>query len=161
AFRAIFELTVTVPAAWATVSNMPVARREVHGEQATTTFQRSPSMPSYLLEFSAGDLAPVSAAVGGTGLGIWAVRGRERAAQVALSDAQLILADYNEYFGYPFPLPKLDGIAVPGGFSGAMENWGAITYNDQLLLLTASSTLADRQTVFSVQAHEIAHQWNG
>jgi aminopeptidase N len=161
AFRSTFELTVTVPAAWATVSNMPVATREVHGGQATTTFRRSPAMPSYLIEFTAGDLAAISDRVGSTEVGIWAVRGREGDARVALADAQLILADYNEYFGYPFPLPKLDSIAVPGGFSGAMENWGAITYNDQLLLLGASSTLADRQTVFSVQAHEIAHQWNG
>jgi aminopeptidase N len=161
AFRATFELTVTVPAAWATVSNMPIAKREAHGERATTTFERSPSMPSYLIEFTGGDLAAISARVGGTELGIWAVRGRERDGQVALADAQLILGDYNEYFAYPFPLPKLDGIAIPGGFTGAMENWGAITYNDQLLLLNANSTLADRQTVFSVQAHEIAHQWNG
>jgi aminopeptidase N len=161
AFRSTFELTVTVPAAWATVSNMPVATREVHGEQATTTFQRSPGMPSYLIEFTAGDLAAISARVGGTEVGIWAVRGREHDGQVALADAQQILADYNEYFAYAFPLPKLDSIAVPGGFSGAMENWGAITYNDQLLLLSTNSTLADRQTVFSVQAHEIAHQWNG
>jgi aminopeptidase N len=161
AFRATFELTVIVPAAWATVSNMPVAKREVHGELATTTFQRSPTMASYLIEFTGGDLAEITAAAGGTGLGVWAVRGREHDGQVALADAQLILGDYNEYFGYPFPLPKLDSIAVPGGFGGAMENWGAITYNDQLLLLTANATAADREKVFSVQAHEIAHQWNG
>ncbi|HUL47391.1 MAG TPA: M1 family aminopeptidase [Steroidobacteraceae bacterium] len=161
AFRSTFELTVTVPAAWATVSNMPVARRELHGGEQTTTFERSPSMPSYLIEFTAGELAAIGARAGGTEVGVWAVRGRERDGQVALADALLILADYNEYFGYTFPLPKLDSIAVPGGFSGAMENWGAITYNDQLLLLSADSTLADRQTVFAVQAHEIAHQWNG
>ncbi|MFN2459762.1 MAG: M1 family metallopeptidase, partial [Candidatus Velthaea sp.] len=52
-------------------------------------------------------------------------------------------------------------IAVPGGFQGAMENWGAITYNDQALLVNPSSTLANRQNVFSIQAHEMAHQWNG
>jgi len=161
AFRATFELTVTGPSAWATVSNMPVAHREEHGGLATTTFQRSPAMPSYLIEFTGGDLAVISARTGGTRLGLWAVRGREREGQVALADAQLILADYNDYFGMPFPLPKLDAIAVPGGFSGAMENWGAITYNDKLLLLNPDSTLADRQTVFAVQAHEIAHQWNG
>lgn len=161
AFRATFELTMTVPAAWATVSNMPVTRRDVQGALATVTFQRSPKMPSYLVEFTAGDLAQVSAAVGSTTLGIWAVRGREADGAVALSNAQQILADYNDYFGVAFPLPKLDSIAVPGGFSGAMENWGAITYNDQLLLIGANSTIADRQAVFSVQAHEMAHQWNG
>jgi aminopeptidase N len=161
AFRATFELTVTVPAEWATVSNMPVAGREVHGALATTTFERTPAMPSYLIEFTGGELAAIRARTGSTEIGLWAVRGREREGQVALADAQRILADYDEYFGYSFPLPKLDAIAVPGGFSGAMENWGAITYNDKLLLLNAASTIAERQTVFAVQAHEIAHQWNG
>jgi len=161
AFRSTFELTVTVPAGWAAVSNMPVARRELHGGEATTTFERSPRMPSYLVELTAGDLAAIGTRLGDTELGVWAVRGRERDGQVALADAELILGDYNEYFGYAYPLPKLDSLAIPGGFAGAMENWGAITYNDQLLLLGANSTLADRQTVFAVQAHEIAHQWNG
>ena len=161
AFRATFELTVTVPARWATVANMPIARRVVQGALATTTFQRTPKMPSYLVEFTAGDLAEVSGRAGDTTLGVWAVRGREPEGAVALANARQILADYNAYFDYPFALPKLDSIAVPGGFSGAMENWGAITYNDQLLLYGPASTLADLETVYAVQAHEMAHQWNG
>jgi len=52
------------------------------------------------------------------------VRGREQNGALALANAKQILADYNDYFGYPYPLPKLDSIAVPGGFQGAMENWG-------------------------------------
>ena len=161
AFRSTFTLTVTVPRAWATISNMPVASSVVHGDVATTTFQRSPKMPTYLVEFSAGDLAEISATSGGTKFGVWAVRGQERDGAYALANAQQILADYNDYFGYAYPLPKLDAIAVPGGFDGAMENWGAITYNDQTLLLNASSTESARQNIFSIQAHEMAHQWNG
>jgi len=161
AFRATFRLTATVAAAWATVSNMPIAKRVVHGDLATVTFRKSPKMPSYLIEFSAGDLEQISAVLGNTQLGVWAVRGLQMNGATALTNAKTILADYNEYFAYPYSLPKLDSIAVPGGFTGAMENWGAITYNDQTLLLSASSSLGNRQTVFSIQAHEMAHQWNG
>jgi aminopeptidase N len=161
AFRATFQLTATVPAEWAAISNMPVAKRVVQGKLATTTFARSPSMPSYLVEFSAGELKEVSADHDGVHFGVWAVRGRESDGATALANAQQILADYNDYFGYPYPLPKLDSIAVPGGFAGAMENWGAITYNDQVLLVGSRSSIADRQAVFGVQAHEMAHQWNG
>jgi aminopeptidase N len=161
AFRATFELRATMPAAWQSVSNMPIAGRVVHGNLATTTFARSPKMPSYLIEFTAGDLAQISAAADDIRFAVWAVRGQESTGQTALANAQQILADYNDYFGYRFPLPKLDSLAIPGGFSGAMENWGAITYNEQLLLLTPASTVGDRQQVFSVQAHEMAHQWNG
>ena len=161
AFRAYFQLTVTVPASWATVGNMPIAHRTVHGQSATVSFQRSPKMPSYLVVFTAGDMREVSASRGGTRFGVWAVAGQEQDGATALASAQDILADYNDYFDYPYPLPKLDSIAVPGGFSGAMENWGAITYNDQALLVGPSSNMQDRQTVFSIQAHEMAHQWFG
>ncbi len=161
AFRATFELTVTIPADWAAISNMPIKRRTLKGGLATVTFRRSPRMPSYLVELSAGHLAELSAKEGDTRLGVWAPRGREQDGALALANARQILADYDDYFGYAYPLPKLDSIAVPGGFSGAMENWGAITYNDQLLLVGTSSTIADQQRVYSVQAHEMAHQWNG
>jgi len=161
AFRATFTLTATVPAAWATIGNMPVSKRVVHGGLATTTFAASPKMPSYLVEFTAGELAEISAVSDGTQFGVWAVRGVEQEGATALANAQTILSDYNEYFGYRFPLPKLDSIAVPGGFQGAMENWGAITYNDQALLLSASSGIRNQQEVYGIQAHEMAHQWNG
>lgn len=161
AFRAYFRMTVTVPSSWATVGNMPVARRTVHGQSATVSFQQSPKMPSYLVEFTAGDLRELTATRGGTRFGVWAVAGQEQEGAAALANAQEILADYNDYFAYPYPLPKLDSIAVPGGFSGAMENWGAITYTDRALLVSPSSTMQSQQTVFSVQAHEMAHQWFG
>ncbi len=161
AFRATYALTVTVPSEWKVIGNMPIKRSDHHGANTTTTFQRSPKMPSYLVEFSAGDLARITDRVGKTEIGVWTVRGQEASGSNALANAKLILADYNEYFGLRFPLPKLDSIAVPGGFTGAMENWGAITFNDQRLLITAAGTLEKKQGVFSVQAHEMAHQWNG
>jgi aminopeptidase N len=161
AFRATFRLTATVPADWATIGNMPIAKREVHGKLATTTFERSPGMPSYLVELTAGDLREIGAQRGKVRFGVWAVAGRESEGRTALANAEQILADYDDYFGYPYPLPKLDSIAIPGGFSGAMENWGAITYTDSALLLSPDSSLADRQNVYTIQAHEMAHQWNG
>jgi aminopeptidase N len=160
-FRATFQLTLRVPAEWATIGNMPIAKRTVNGKLATTIFERSPRMPSYLVEFTAGDIRELSATGGKVHFGVWAVAGREADGATALANAQQILADYNDYFGYAYPLPKLDSIAIPGGFSGAMENWGAITYNDQLLLLSKASSTGDAQGVYSTQAHEMAHQWNG
>ncbi|MEA2689193.1 MAG: hypothetical protein QOD51_1800 [Candidatus Eremiobacteraeota bacterium] len=161
AFRATFQLSVTVPAAWSVVSNMPPESRTANGANATTTFRRSPNMPSYLVEFSAGDLAHLDADARGRHFGVWAVRGQEHLGAYALANAQQILADYDAYFGFAYPLPKLDSIAVPGGFQGAMENWGAITYNDQALLIAPNATLEQKQRVYNIQAHEMAHQWNG
>ena len=161
AFRATFKLQVTAPKSWAAISNMPIEARAIRGPSAITIFQRTPKMPSYLIELTAGDMAEIAATRDGVKLGVWAVKGMERNGATALANAQQILADFNDYFGYRYPLSKLDSIAVPGGFQGAMENWGAITYNDQTLLLSDTSTIGDRQVVFSIQAHEMAHQWNG
>jgi len=162
AFRATYQLTVTLPAVWSAVSNMPVATRRVHGNMATTAFQRTPKMPSYLVVLTAGDLASISG-VGADGVkqSLWAVKGDEQNGHYALDSAMKILPYYDDYFGVKFPLPKLDHIAIPGGFGGAMENWGGITYNENILIFRRDATLNAKQTGFSIIAHEMAHQWNG
>jgi aminopeptidase N len=162
AFRATFELTVTVPAAWSVVSNTPVALQSANGALQTVTFARTPRMPTYLVEFSGGDLAALSG-VGSNGVKqtIWAVRGDEQAGGYALESAKQILSYFDDYFGVKFPLPKLDHIAIPGGFGGAMENWGAITYNESIIIHRANATLRQKQRGYSIIAHEMAHQWNG
>src|SRR5262249_16222252 len=71
-----------------------------------------------------------------------------------------ILHYFDDYFGVAYPLPKLDLIALPGGFGGAMENWGGITYYESALLFDPKNSAAPtRQTIFAVIAHEMAHQW--
>ncbi|HTJ27580.1 MAG TPA: M1 family metallopeptidase [Candidatus Limnocylindria bacterium] len=162
AFRATYQLSAVLPAAWTTVSNMPIVSRVVHGATATTTFGRTPKMSSYLVVLSAGDLAHVDGVdANGTRHEVWAVRGQEQNGRYALANSEQILAAYDAYFGYKFPLPKLSSIAVPGGFLGAMENWGGITYNDQALLLPPTATIGQKQEVYATQAHEMAHQWFG
>ena len=162
AFRATFQLTVTVPAAWNVVSNTPIASSHAAGALQTVTFARTPRMPTYLVEFSGGDLAALSG-VGSNGVkqAIWAVRGDEQNGGYALESAKQILSYYDDYFGVKFPLPKLDHIAIPGGFGGAMENWGAITYNEAIIIHRPNATLRQKQTGYSIVAHEMAHQWNG
>jgi len=162
AFRATYQLTVTLPAAWSAVSNTPIQSRIVHGSLQTIAFGRTPKMPSYLVELSAGDLASISG-VGSDGVrqSVWAVRGDEQYGGYTLESAKQILSFYDDYFGVKFPLPKLDHIAIPGGFGGAMENWGAITYNENIIIHRADATLRQKQSGYSIVAHEMAHQWNG
>ena len=82
----------------------------------------------------------------------------------ALDAEAQILPYYNDYFGTPYPLPKLDNVAGPGQsqFFGAMENWGAIfTSNMRSSIDPAITTEAQRQGIFTIEAHEMAHQWFG
>ena len=161
--RAVFSLTVTAPADQFVVGNMPIARTvRLSGNRARTTFADTPSMPSYLLFLAVGDFERVTRNVNGVELGVVMRRGEGHRAQDALDAGEQSLNYYTEYFGVPYPLPKLDMIGVPGaGGFGAMENWGAILYFDQYLLVDENSSVAERQNVFGIVAHEIAHQWFG
>ncbi|MCX7357912.1 MAG: M1 family metallopeptidase [Alphaproteobacteria bacterium] len=161
--RAVFSLTVTARADQLAVGNMPVARTvHLSGNRARTTFADTPSMPSYLLFLAVGDFERVTRNVNGIELGVVMRRGEGHRAQDALDAGEQSLNYYADYFGAPYPLPKLDMIGVPGaGGFGAMENWGAILYFDQYLLVDENSSVAERQNVFGTVAHEIAHQWFG
>ena len=162
--RAVFSMTVTHASDQLAVGNMPVARTQrLSGGLSRTTFQDTPSMPSYLLFLAVGDFERVSRDVNGVEVGVVVRRGETARAQYALQAAEEVLHYYTDYFGIRYPLPKLDMVAVPGaGGFAAMENWGAILYFDQYLLLDDDrSNETDRQFVWSVVAHEIAHQWFG
>jgi aminopeptidase N len=121
-------------------------------------------MSSYLLHLTVGDLERISRTVAGVEIGIVTRKGAAEKGRFALDAAAEILPWYNDYFGTSYPLPKLDMIAVPGSsqFFGAMENWGAIMYFEQALLLDPRlSSESDRLNVYDAVAHEMAHQWFG
>jgi len=164
-YKATFTLEATLPVADMAVSNMPVASSTDLGNgRKRVTFALSPKMSTYLLFFGMGEFERMTAAVDGTELGIVTQRGALSQGQFALDSAKAVLADFNDYFGVPYPLPKLDNVAMPGQSQAfaAMENWGAIsTFENVLLLDPAVSTQIDKQEVFTNLVHETAHQWFG
>jgi aminopeptidase N len=162
-FKASFALTVTVPQAFLAVSNMPVTREEPAGEGTKRVlFETTPVMSSYLFVLAAGDLERTAAKAAGVTIGVVTTSGKGAQTQFALDSAVELIRYYNGYFGVRYPLPKLDLIAVPGGFGGAMENWGGITFFESRLLFDPAKNSADsKRGIFSVLAHEMAHQWFG
>ena len=163
--KATFDLSAVVPAGQLALSNMPIAEtRELQDGRQQVRFMTTPRMSTYLLYFGSGDFERAHRQVGGVDVGVVVRRGELANAEFALDAATRILPWYNDYFGVAYPLPKLDMIAGPGAsqFFGAMENWGAIFYFEQAMLVDPrTATLHDRQEVFSTIAHEMAHQWFG
>ena len=164
-YKATFDLTARVPANEMAVSNMPAtSSRNVAGGLKEVRFQRTPIMSSYLLFFASGDFERVAKPAGGREVGIVVSRGNGSKAHYALDAEAQILPYFNDYFGTPYPLPKLDNVAGPGQsqFFSAMENWGAIfTFEYAILDDPAITTEAQRQDIFATEAHEMAHQWFG
>ncbi|HTP84331.1 MAG TPA: M1 family metallopeptidase [Alphaproteobacteria bacterium] len=163
AFKAAFELSVTVPSRFMAVSNMPVAHETaLDPGHKRVSFVPTPRMSSYLVVLAAGELERVTAEADGVTVGVVTTSGKTAQGRFALESAQRLLTYYDDYFGVKYPLPKLDLIAIPGGFPGAMENWGGITFFESRLLFDpAGSPPALRREVFSILAHEMAHLWFG
>ncbi len=163
AFKATFALTVSVPQNFLAVSNMPIAKEEPLADgRKRVVFPPTPVMSSYLFVLSAGELERITADAGGVTVGVVTTAGKAEKGRFALENATKLLEWYNDYFGSKYPLPKLDLIAVPGGFGGAMENWGGITFFESRLLFDPATTPdSARRRIFSVLAHEMAHQWFG
>lgn len=164
ALKATFQVSMTVPAHLTAVSNTPVIGETENGSGLKTVqFSETPRMSTYLLAFVVGDLACVEeAAPNGTLMRVFATRGNEHLGQFALDTAIRLLEYYNDYFGIPYPLEKLDHFAIPDFAAGAMENWGAITYREVALLFDPDNSAAPtRQRIVEIIAHEMAHMWFG
>ena len=162
--KATFTISVDAPKDRMAISNMPVASlTPLTSSLQRVRFLKTPKMSTYLLFLGVGDFERIHKTVDGVDVGVVVKRGDSGKAAYALQQAGDILHYYDNYFGTPFPLPKLDLVAAPGEISGgSMENWGAIFYSQQHLLFDPKiSTEGDRQLVFEVVAHEMAHQWFG
>lgn len=163
AFKATFELTATLPESFLGVSNMPIVSKEPAGNgRKRVRFGRTPKMSTYLFVLVAGELEQLSGEAEGVAINVVTTRGKSGQGRFALASAVQLLKYFNDYFGVKYPLPKLDLIALPGGIGGAMENWGGITFFESRLLFDpATNSPEARRGIFTILAHEMAHQWFG
>ena len=163
AAKAAFDITLIVPEDLEVISNTEPVSTAVADGKKTVRFDRTPVMSTYLLAFIVGDLACVQDRTrDGVLMRVWATRGNEDKGQFALETSMALLDYFHDYFGVPYPLSKLDHIAIPDFAAGAMENWGAITYREVALLVDpVDSSAGTREIVAAIISHEMAHQWFG
>ena len=164
AAKAEYDLTLITRPGITVLGNMPVKFQEENGDSRTTTFEKTPRMSSYLLAFVIGELHKKSARTkSGVEVNVWATPAQnENTLDFALDIATRSIDFYDEYFGVKYPLPKSDHVALPDFSSGAMENWGLITYRESCLLADPELTPeSSRRFIATVIAHELSHQWFG
>ena len=164
AAKASFEVTLEIPSAMVAISNTTVVEETiVDSYTKLVRFYETPKMSTYLLAFIVGELGSVSRRTSnGTLVSVWTTPGKETQGQFALETAAKLLEYFNSYFGIPYPLEKLDHIALPDFAAGAMENWGAITYREIALLFDPENSAANtRQRIAEIVSHEMAHMWFG
>lgn len=136
----------------------------IDGDITEVTFEETLPMSTYLAAFVISDFAYTSTTVEGTSitLRVFAPPAQVNKTEYALATGAGVTAYYIDYFNISYPLPKLDMVAIPDFVSGAMENWGLVTYRETALLYdNATSSSVNKQRVATVIAHELAHQWFG
>jgi len=162
--KATFDVTLTTEQDITVLGNMPALWQRVEDEKLMTKFATTPRMSTYLLAWVTGELHRKTATTtSGVEVNIWATPAQTPdSLDFALDIAKRSIEFYDEYFGVPYPLPKSDHVALPDFSSGAMENWGLITYREIALLADPkTSGISSRQYIATVVAHELAHQWFG
>ncbi|XP_076648371.1 putative aminopeptidase-2 isoform X2 [Halictus rubicundus] len=160
AMKAKFTMKVTVQEGYDAISNtqMDTVLRHQNG-QKTITFKETPRMSTYLVVLIVSDFEGVTSYERYT---VWARPNAINQTHYALSVMQPIVQYYEKSLNIPYQLDKLDMTALPDFVSGAMENWGVLTYKERnLLYLDGESTLPTKQSITNVISHEIAHQWFG
>ncbi len=163
AAKATFDLKLSTDIDEAVISNTPIKKQTQSKKVQSTWFETTPIMSTYLLAFVVGDMKHIEKSTKhGTKVRIYATPPNIEHTKFALDFAVNCLEFYENYFDIPYPLEKCDHIALPDFASGAMENWGCITYREQALLIDeVHSPLSMKQRVATVIAHELAHQWFG
>jgi cytosol alanyl aminopeptidase len=169
-FKIPFTVTLDVPQGDEVVANTPEARRAaVDGGLVRVSFAPTKPLPSYLVAFAVGPLDVVKApdvppnGVRSHALPLRGVTTKGRGPELAYALAHVgeILSALEDYFGIEYPYDKMDVLAVPD-MGGAMENAGAVTFEEDLLLFDPKTApLHQRQAFAEVVAHEFAHQWFG
>jgi aminopeptidase N len=164
AFKATYDVSLVIDSGDTGISNGPIIS-DTPGPGAgkhTLKFLTTPKMSTYLVAFLVGDFQCTEGESDGV-----KIRGCATPDKVALTPysvevAKYVLHYYDDYFGIPYPLKKLDLIALPDFEAGAMENFGAITYREtDLLVDPKTASVGAKKEVANVVAHEMAHQWFG
>jgi aminopeptidase N len=162
--KATFDLTLTTETGVEVLGNTPIKKQEKSGGKLVTTFDTSPRMSTYLLAFVFGHMhAKTTKTKRGTDVSIWATVAQPAdSLDFALDVAKQSIEFFEDYFNVPYPLAKADHVALPDFSSGAMENWGLITYRERVLLAYPGETSqSTREQIAMVIAHETSHQWFG
>ena len=169
ALKSQFTVTLIADKEHTCLSNMDQAsEKEVNSKitgskRKAVTFNKTPLMSTYLIAFIIGELDCIETSSFRLPVRVFSPPSSNiEHGRFSLELAAKTLAFYEKTFDSPYPLPKMDMVAIPDFSAGAMENWGLVTYRSVDLLFDESKSGArTKQRVAEVVQHELAHQWFG
>ncbi len=163
--KATFDLSVVAPKHHTVLSNTPQKEQKTLSDTFVThTFETTPRMSTYLLAFVSGELHSYDTKTkSGIEVRSWSSVAQPKShLEYSAKEAAAVLDFFADYFGVPYPLKKLDQMALPDFDSAAMENWGLVTYREMALLVDPKNrSISSEQFISLVISHELSHQWFG
>ncbi|MFB5613288.1 MAG: M1 family metallopeptidase, partial [Nitrosarchaeum sp.] len=160
--KATFDISIIAENKFTAISNMPVTSKKRIKNKTIYKFAKTPIMSTYLIYLAVGEFEYLVGKTGKIQIRVITTKGNKSKGKYSLELGKKLLSSYEKYFGIKYPLPKLDLIAIPDFAAGAMENWGAITFRETILLYDPkTSSTRTKQYIAEVISHEIAHQWFG
>ncbi|XP_011690580.1 PREDICTED: uncharacterized protein LOC105451677 [Wasmannia auropunctata] len=162
AMKAIFDIHVIVPSNYEAISNMEQSTKKNLGGRVMYHFKESVLMSTYLVALIVSDFKSISVQTNRTRFAVFARPNAINQARYALSVMSPLVNFFENTYKQEYPHSQLLMAAIPDFPSGAMENWGLITYRETLMLFDKNhSPITSKKNIRSVIAHEIAHQWFG
>ncbi|MGB5748149.1 MAG: M1 family metallopeptidase [Desulfobacterales bacterium] len=160
--KATFDIEIDIDPELVAISNGAVKEKKALANgKMRITFEQTPKMSTYLVFFGIGDFE-FTPDKKDDRVRVATLPGMQKFAHFGADLGRKSLEFSESYYGIAYPLPKMDLIAIPDFAFGAMENWGAVTFRENLLLYYPDITSkAGEERIFEVIAHEIAHQWFG
>src|SRR3989344_6605942 len=160
--KATFDLTVIIDKSLKAVSNMLPKSESIENEKKKIQFKTTPKMSTYLFYLGIGDFEFAETNYENIKIRVVTTPGKTKNAKFALDHTKKYLKYFQDYSEIKYPLEKLDLIAIPDFAAGAMENWGAITFRELILLIDEKTTSEGiKKRSLETLAHELWHQWSG
>jgi aminopeptidase N len=159
-----FKLQVQAPKDWTVISNTASTPHPLgFSGSATTSFEETQPIPTYLFAFAAGPFIDVHPTAGLPH--VWVRKSKAPAALAEVPEVQTTAADgikfLSAYFAQPFPFPKYEMVLIPGFAYGGMEHAGCTFLREESVLFRTAPTDLNRFQRQVLVLHELTHQWFG
>lgn len=161
--KAKFILDVTIDSKYNVISNSSLKKTILSNGKKKYYFNPTPIMSTYLLCIVAGDIFKNSLMQIYDNITINGYSTKSNIDKISwsITHTKKALEFFTNWFNIKYPLEKLDIVSIPNFSSGAMENWGLITFRDEYILLCDTNNYFSKIKILEVIYHEISHQWFG
>ncbi|XP_011688672.1 PREDICTED: thyrotropin-releasing hormone-degrading ectoenzyme-like isoform X3 [Wasmannia auropunctata] len=164
--KAIFSVSVVHPREMRVLANMPLnISKDVSDDQVIDIFSDTPLFSPHNLAIVMGEVESLAETKTGldnaTGVTFWGDPKRRSRGIYLLDKLDQIVVRLNDMFSMPYPLPKLDIVALPSRIIDNAGSPGLISLKQSLFYAADRSPMVTKTDALSALISLIGEQWLG